>query len=355
MTKKHVKLLIGFVVSAIFLYIAFKPVDWSQMWTAFKATNWFLGILMMAVTMASFFWRAIRWKIFLAPVKNVPATRLYPPLMIGFAFNNIFPLRVGEFARPLALTKSEGIPYGAALSSVVLERIIDSLTLLGFLIAVPMMIKLDPTITMAVPIKGLEHISVSVAWLQSRMPLISILAAVLMCGAISFLIPPIKNLYLKILDLLPLIPPGIKEKLAGFVNSVAEGFSSLKSPKAIVLTIVHSLVIWFSVAFSFQLMSWGFPGVSISFPQALAFLVVTCVVITIPSSPGYWGIYEFGGMVALIMMGVVPNTPEGQTRAVAFTMVVHFLQWLPMTVYGLWAASRLGLSAGDAQQMKETK
>lgn len=353
MTKKHVQLLIGFAVSAVFLYIAFKPVNWTQMGEAFKATNWLLGILMMAVTMASFFWRAIRWKIFLAPVKDIPATRLYPPLMIGFAFNNIFPLRVGEFARPLALAKSENVPYGAALSTVVLERIVDSLTLLALLIAVPLMITLDPTISMAVP--GFKDLSIGAAWLQSRMPLISLAAGILMAGAVSFLIPAVKNLYLKILDLLPLIPPGIKEKLAGFINSVAEGFSSLKSPKAIILTVVHSIIVWFSVAFSFQLMSWGFPGVALSFPQALAFLVVTCVVITIPSSPGYWGIYEFGGAVALILMGIVPNTPEGQTKAVAFTMVVHFLQWLPMTVYGLWAASRMGLSAGDAQELKEKK
>ena len=126
----------------------------------------------------------------------------------------------------------------------------------------------------------------------------------------------------------------------------------MKSVKAVALLAFHSIVIWFSVAFTFQLMSWGFPGVHINFGQALAFLVVSCVIISIPSSPGFWGIYEFGGMTALMLMGVVANNPEGQAQAVTFTMVVHFLQWLPITIYGLWAAGKLSVSATDAEAVK---
>jgi hypothetical protein len=168
-----------------------------------------------------------------------------------------------------------------------------------------------------------------------------------MAGIISFLIPPVKNFYIWFLHILPFIPARIKTMLEGFIETFAKGFDSLKSAKAIFLTAIHSIIVWFSVAFSFQLMSWGFPGMQLSFGQALGFLVFTCVVITIPSSPGFWGLYEFGGKVALVLMGVVPNNAEGYSAALAFTIVVHFLQWLPITAYGLWAAGRLHVKVGE--------
>ena len=120
MKKQHIQLLVGVAISAVFLWLAFRDVDFADLGRAFAKTNWFLAVLMMALTMASFYWRAFRWQIFLDPLRRIPSWRLYPPLMVGFAFNNIFPARAGEFARPLALAKSEKIPFGAGLSTVVL-------------------------------------------------------------------------------------------------------------------------------------------------------------------------------------------------------------------------------------------
>jgi hypothetical protein len=41
---------------------------------------------------------------------------------IGLAANNVFPARVGEFARTWVLAREAKIPVTAALASVVLER-----------------------------------------------------------------------------------------------------------------------------------------------------------------------------------------------------------------------------------------
>ncbi|MEO8377010.1 MAG: lysylphosphatidylglycerol synthase transmembrane domain-containing protein, partial [Candidatus Sumerlaeota bacterium] len=328
-----------------FIWLSFKNVKLGDLLAALKSANWWYAIPVMGLTMGSFYWRCFRWQILLEPVKKIPAARLYPPLMIGFAFNNIFPARAGEFARPLALTKSEGVPYATGFSTVILERVIDVITLLVLFIAMPYYMTIDPSVKETYKLGG-RQIVIDAEWLRHATKSISVVAVVLMLGLGSFLVPAIKRLYISILEKMPLIPAVVKEKLTGFIESFTSGIQSVKNPKAIVLLAVHSLIIWFSVAFSFQLLSWGFPGVNLNFGQSLAFLVVTCVIISIPSSPGFWGLYEFGGLTALLLMGAVPNDDAGRSQALAFTTMVHFLQWLPITIYGLWAAGKLSVKAG---------
>lgn len=347
--KKYIQLAVGFAISAFFLWYAFKDVKLSELMESLRQTNWLYAVPMIAITLGSFFWRCFRWRIFLKPTKDVPATRLFGPLMIGFAFNNILPARAGEFLRPLALTKQEGVPYTAALSTIVLERLVDVVTLLILLATMPLYVALDPTVS-----ETFSGITVNAGWINSNMPKLSVIAAILMLGVLSFAVPAVRDLYIRILHVLKFIPQTLREKIEGLIETFSKGFDSLRSPGAVAMTALHSAIIWLSVAFSFQLMSWGFPGVSMTFGQALAFLAVSCVVISIPSSPGFWGVYEFGGKVALLMMGVVPHTEQGGGAAVAFTMVAHFVQWLPITAIGLIYAAKLHVSGADAKKVAAT-
>ena len=50
--------------------------------------------------------------------------------MIGFMGNSVLPLRLGEFIRAYMLTKQEGIPFSLGLGTIVMERILDSISLL---------------------------------------------------------------------------------------------------------------------------------------------------------------------------------------------------------------------------------
>lgn len=350
MNKKYIQLGVGILVSALFIWLAFHlgSISLSELWQALKKTNWLFAIPMVIITMASFYWRGIRWRLLLLPGHDIPASRLYPPLMIGFAFNNILPARAGELTRPYALMKQEKVPFTTGLLTVFVERIVDVVTLLVLLVLLPVYVKLDPTVS-----KSFGDLTINATWIEARMPALSVVSAIALLMLGTFMIPQVKNLYRAIIMALSPIPLKVRSKLSEIVESVSRGLECLKNPRVLTLVAIHSVIIWFSVAFSFQVMSWGFPGVTITFPQALAFLVVSCLVISIPSSPGFWGLYEFGGLIALLMMGVVPDTPEGNSAAFAFTAVVHFLQWVPITAYGLFAAGRLSISADDARAASE--
>ena len=53
--------------------------------------------------------------------------------MIGFMANNVLPFRLGEFVRPWVLARREKLSKTTLLATVVVERAVDMLTLLGIL------------------------------------------------------------------------------------------------------------------------------------------------------------------------------------------------------------------------------
>src|SRR5690606_19546278 len=69
------------------------------------------------------------------PVKPDTALRSrFSAVSIGFMAHNILPARVGEFARAYAFSRMEPVSAPAALGSLVVERLMDGIILLLFLV-----------------------------------------------------------------------------------------------------------------------------------------------------------------------------------------------------------------------------
>jgi uncharacterized membrane protein YbhN (UPF0104 family) len=61
-------------------------------------------------------------------------------------------------------------------------------------------------------------------------------------------------------------------------------------------------------------------------------MVVVCFFIALPSAPGFWGLWEAGGVFALSLFGVPPKD------ALGFTLANHAVQLFPVIVAGLISA-----------------
>ena len=88
------------------------------------------------------------------------------------------------------------------------------------------------------------------------------------------------------------------------MENFASGFSLLKYPKKILICTGLSVIIWSSAIFSYYIFMFGCPGIRLSFAEISAVLVIICFFIALPSVPGYWGIWEAGGVFALALFGV---------------------------------------------------
>ena len=81
----------------------------------------FLGI---ALTYIAYFVRAVRWRIFLRPVKQTTSASLIAPTLIGFTGIALLG-RLGEMIRPYLIARKTELPFSSQLAVWTVERIFD--------------------------------------------------------------------------------------------------------------------------------------------------------------------------------------------------------------------------------------
>lgn len=450
MKNQKVQLLVGIAVSAFFLYLTLRPVKFRDLWDAIRTFNWLWAVPFLVVTFISMYARAIRWHYLMKPTANLSSYRLYSPMMAGFAINSLLPARIGEFARAYILGIKEKLPFTSVFATIVVERIFDSLALLGMLLIVFATMKFDPTISesyntvqnlsqvqaraaMAAVAVGLLLIG-GILWylllgpgrmilrrrmLRSRAPesvpqwlqtsesgdlaapsgiarvavaallcvpavlllwsatgkgfpatvtlgrvydinaamlepfahKVAKLLAVMMAGSLLLLFPATRSFIQRMIEKVPFAPRGIRLKINGLISSFAEGLASLKDVRSSIIILLLSAVVWLLIAWTFQILAYGFTGLRISFLQGIALTVISCIAIIIPAAPGYWGLMEIGIVFGLKVLGIEKN--EG--RAVAYALILHALQYFPITGVGLYYLWKERVSIGEISKGTQQK
>ncbi|MDQ6671591.1 MAG: flippase-like domain-containing protein, partial [Chloroflexota bacterium] len=100
----------------------------SELPSALAAADWRLIPPAMGVYFLGVWVRSVRWGMLL-PEHGVKVSTLFRALVVGFTVNNLLPLRVGEVARAYLLARWCAIPYGTTVASLVVERVLDGLSL----------------------------------------------------------------------------------------------------------------------------------------------------------------------------------------------------------------------------------
>jgi uncharacterized membrane protein YbhN (UPF0104 family) len=134
------------------------------------------------------------------------------------------------------------------------------------------------------------------------------------------------------------------------VHAVGRGLDSLTSWRLVLPVIFHTLLLWAMVAFTLQVMAWGFPGLEhMTFLQGMGVTMLISLAIIIPAAPGYWGLYEVGCVVAIQLLGI----SQDYNLALSYSLVIHFLQMAPIILIGLIMAARENIRAGEVMQAQE--
>ncbi len=256
-------------------------------------------------------------------------------MMIGFMINCILPGRLGEFARPAILQKNEKVPFATGIATVVAERVFDVGALVVFAVITLAAIDINPEVEIVFGEFSMNRATLEV--LFSRIILMGIL---LIVGIIGISIPFIRRAIHRVILVLPALAFSATEEtktkirdkvcapLTRFVDNIAMGFTLLKYPKKIMLCAIYSLLVWIIAAFSYYVFSLGCPGVHLSYTEMFAVMVIICLFIALPSVPGFWGVWEAGGVFAMSIFGVPANAAAG------FTLANHGIQIFPVIIVG---------------------
>jgi uncharacterized protein (TIRG00374 family) len=333
--KTGISLILGLAVSVLALYLALRNVPFHDLITYFESINYVWILPSVAMLLISFVLRAYRWKIILEPAGNIGFWESFHPLMIGFMINCILPGRVGEVARPVILQKKENIPFSTGLATVAAERVFDVGMLIILFAVLLNTITIDPNLNI---VFGKYHLNKALltAVNKGTFKLLLLLVAGITLVGFKKTRNKINAMILWMPRAFFFVGPEVKEKiqnnicgrLVSFVENFAIGFMLVKYPAKMFACIGLSILIWGLEAYSFYLMSLGCPGIELSFYELTAVLVILCFFIALPSVPGYWGIWEAGGVFALLLFGVSSRDAAG------FTLVNHAVQIFPIIFVG---------------------
>jgi len=121
-------------IGATLLWLAFRGQDLSKIVSDLKNANYNWVILSVIVSLIAHYIRGLRWRMLIKPLGYSPSkTNTFHAVMIGYLSNLAVP-RMGEVSRCGVLVKTDNIPVNSLIGTVIIERIIDVLFLLGILI-----------------------------------------------------------------------------------------------------------------------------------------------------------------------------------------------------------------------------
>jgi len=139
----------------------------------------------------------------------------------------------------------------------------------------------------------------------------------------------------------------ISKPLAKIVTNTASGFALVKKPVVIAKCFSYSLVVWIVSAFSYYLVAQGCPGIDLTFSSIFAVMIIVCFFIALPSVPGFWGVWEAGGVFALAIFGV------SLQEAAGYTLLNHVVQVGTVIVVGLIVMMVTGIKLMSFSEKKK--
>ena len=302
-------------------------------WPAFLAElgrvriGWVL--LSALVLLGEFVLRAIRWRILLAPI--APDVRLGPLLsatLIGGAVNTLLPARAGDLARPLVAHRRTGIPLSSLIATNVVERVFD---LVGLLFVLLLALALLPQV------QGLEGVLV-----ENLRRYGLLLGMVGMVGMITmFFVARNKAWFEPRLEAavqrLPQRPAAVLARLLG---GLMDGLAAMASPRDIAAAIAVSLVLWFNGALSIYVLFQAF-DIPLPFGASAFTAVALALTVVLPQAPGFVGVFHMAIEKTMVLWGL------GVSPAKGFAVVLWGVSFLPVTLIGLVALWREGISLGS--------
>lgn len=309
--------LLNFIISislaAIFLYIAFNGVNLSEVFSLVSHASIFWLVVFTLSTLASHYVRAIRWKVILHSVKPEASMKhLFGALMVGYGVNCVTP-KLGEVTRAILLGKWEGLSRTSMFGTVIVERVID-LVSLGFAVLFSAFLWSGSLYS-------------TFPWLETSLYLSAfVLLAIILI--IYFLVRFKERFYGIIIKLLERVSIKWAEKITYIFEMLIQGFTSLKGFNNYMFTIILTVFMLLLYALSSYL---GFIMLGLDKLQPVTYqmgwilMSISAIGVVIPT-PGGTGSYHALAKSTLVLLfgfgGTISAAYAFLTHAVSYVMFI---------------------------------
>lgn len=312
-------LIIGVAISLVCLVLALIGIEWHRAGEALRRADWRYLLPAGAALLGYLVARATRWRILLGP--EVGLADAFSVTNIGYLVSNVLPFRLGDPARAVAIGLGGKAKIGAALSTVLVERVLDMLVVV-LLLAV------------TIPFVG------EAGWTRRAGLAGGVLGLVAMAFLVSLAVRPKwgERVVAWFLAHLPWIDG---DRWLGVYDDLMEGLTALSSIRGVAGLLGWSIIIWLlTVGHYFSILR-----AFIARPSLVEASFLTCTTglgMAVPSSPGAMGVFHSTARYALqIPFGVAVET------AVVVAFASHTFQYVVMCLLGLIGLAHQNLSLGQ--------
>ena len=302
---------IGVLISLVCVYLVLRGVDLGQTASLLGGARLEWLCLAVAGVIADLVFRALRWQCLVAPIKPVPLRRLSGYMLVGYLANNVLPARLGELVRSHYLGDREGISRSATLGTVVVERVVDTVVLVGIGAAAILILNVRGVVVSAilvgVALAGLLVVALAVALAAHRLPGAGRIAAFL----------------------------GRWPRVKGIVLRLRDGLRVAALPRTIAASAILSVAAW-SCTVVAVLAAGQALGIELTIGEGALLAAGTNLATAVPSGPGYLGTFEYAGQTIAAAFGFPAS------RGLALALLIHVLTLAVSSVGGAVALVRLG-------------
>ncbi|HEY5938423.1 MAG TPA: lysylphosphatidylglycerol synthase transmembrane domain-containing protein [Kofleriaceae bacterium] len=299
----------GLLVSAGFAYLALRGIDFAAVGAVFATAEPLPWIpVALALYVCGYFARGLRCQLLVRRSARLGLVTVTNIVVIGYASNNVLPVRLGELVRAGLLARRAKIPMSQSLGITFIERVFDGLVLLLMLVIA--------SATITVP-GWLNHVVVLAAIA------FGIAAVVMLAGVFA--------------------PQLVIRTAARFgatfgrlATNVTNAGAVLRDPRQALVLVAYSALVWCFDAALYVLILGVF-DIPIVIQFGIIAMCVTGFGVLLPTSPGFIGAFHYFASQALIIHGIDPAT------AIAYATLVHLSFYVSITLWGAIAVLCIGV------------
>jgi uncharacterized protein (TIRG00374 family) len=298
----------GSLIAIILLAYCVKDIRLEDMRRLCERVNFYFLIPSLAMEFLMIIFKAVRWKTIVEKVKRIKFFRVLFLFSAGQVINIVMPALTGQVGRLLLFSKREDLSKSYVFSTIVIEVLFDSISMLLFILAL--------SITSFVIPPEYRSISIIIGVVTVSMIILLYLILHFQDSLGRFGRRVMRGRW-----------PGLYITLKKFSYSFTKGIGLLRSSQYFSRTLLLSLGSWAAHAAVVYFLFRAF-GFELPFIAAIVVMVINTVALMVPITPGNAGTFELAVVASLLAFKIV------KSDAVLFALALHILDMIPIFVMG---------------------
>jgi len=342
--RSHVRTIVVLAIAAALVALFLHNVDlWAVGANILRARPEWLAfsLFTMVVNLAI---RAYRWQYLLEPIGRTTFGRAFRATAVGAAATSILPARAGEVIRPYFLARQsrqinaqsdERMSATAAFATIILERLLDVITVLALLASYVFIFgvelgRTNPKLFEALKWAGATGAAGSLA---------ALIVLFVLAGNPTRLGRAMERLE-------RVVPSTLAGLIARIAEKFARGLGAIREPRRLLVALVWSFPLWLSIAAGIWSVAVAF-RFAVPFTGSFLLIALLTIGVAVPT-PG-----AIGGFHEAFRIGATAFYAAPDEAAVGAAIVLHLFSIGPSLLLGLLFAAEEGLNVKGMQRLAD--